>query len=351
MGVIEAVFAVPGELATPTGGYAYDRRVMALLPGLDIAVRHVALPGSFPDPTPADLAETARLLDTAPSGSVLVIDSLAFGAMPDALVRRIQNPIVALVHHPLALETGLDSRRKEALLASERQALSHAAAIVATSPMTARLLVQMFGVDPASIAVAVPGVDAVSRAVGSGAEPNILAVGAISPRKGYGDLILALARVRDRPWRAAIIGSPDREPAEAARIRGLISEAGLSDRIALVGAVDAAALARHYNKADLFVLASHFEGYGMVLAEAMVHGLAIVTARGGAAAETVPDDAAVKVVPGDVPALADALRLLLDDGARRRALADAAWRAGQALPRWHDTARCVAGAILRAVRA
>jgi glycosyltransferase involved in cell wall biosynthesis len=83
----------------------------------------------------------------------------------------------------------------------------------------------------------------------------------------------------------------------------------------------------------------------------MVHGLAIVTARGGAAAETVPDDAAVKVVPGDVPALADALRLLLDDGARRRTLADAAWRAGQSLPRWHDTARCVAGAILRVARA
>lgn len=344
----EAVFAIPGDLAAPTGGYAYDRQVLASLPALGVVARHLELPGSFPDPTGPDLDETARRLASVPPGAVLMIDGLAYGAMPRRLIAGIARPIIALVHHPLACETGLSAARRAQLRESEGEALACAAAIIVTSGATARSLVAMFGLDPAVIAVAKPGVAPAPRSRGSGPVPSILAVGAVSPRKGYGDLVHALARLHAVPWRATIAGSLDRAPAEAARIRRLIAAHDLIDRIALAGAVDDAALAGLYDAADLFVLASHFEGYGMALAEAMMRGLAIVATRAGAAAETVPDDAAVKVAPGDPDALAGAMAALLGDGAKRNALADAAWRAGRALPRWRDTAAQVA-AVLHAV--
>lgn len=348
--MLEAAFAVPGDLATPTGGYAYDRHVMAELPARGIAVRHVALPGSFPDPSEDDLAATGLILAALPAASVLVIDGLAYGAMPAPLIARIRQPIVALVHHPLGLETGLAPARKDALLASEGQALGHAAAVVATSRFTARLLVDLMGIDPNRITVAEPGIEPALRARGSGPVPSILSVGAISPRKAYGDLVAALAALRDRPWQATIVGSLDRAPTEAERLRRLIAQSELDGRIMLAGAVDAATLARHYDAADLFVLSSRFEGYGMVLAEAMVRGIAIVTTRVGAAAESVPDDAALKIAPGDADALAGAIATLLDNPAKRAALADGAWQRGQALPRWCDTAARIADAIGRAVR-
>jgi len=348
--VPEAVFAVPGDLATPTGGYAYDRQLIAHLPAAGVAIRHLALPGSFPDPTPADLAVTERCLAAVAAESVLVIDGLAFGALPAWLVGRIRPPIVVLVHHPLGLETGSSAARRDALLASERLALAHAAAAIVTSPHTGRLLCELFEFDRDRITVAEPGVEPAPRAQGSGTPPLILAVGAVSPRKAYGDLIAALASLRAQPWRATIVGSLDRAPAEAWRLRRQIADAGFGGRITLAGAVDVETLAKHYDAADLFVHASHFEGYGMVLAEAMARGIAIVTTRAGAAAETVPDDAAVKIAPGDIGGLADAIAMLIGDRALRTRMADAAWRAGQSLPRWPDTARRIAETIKRVAR-
>ena len=136
----------------------------------------------------------------------------------------------------------------------------------------------------------------------------------------------------------------------AASLRRAVAEAGLSGRVVLAGAVAAAELERLYDAADVFVSPSLFEGYGMVLTEAMAHGLPLVASTGGAAAETVPDAAALKVPPGDVPALRDALRDMIADPDLRRARADAAWVAGQALPRWPDTAAKVA-AVLKGVAA
>ena len=112
-----------------------------------------------------------------------------------------------------------------------------------------------------------------------------------------------------------------------------------------MGAVDEGRLADLYARADLFVTASLYEGYGMVLSEALARGLPIVTTTGGAAAETVPDRAALKVPPGDVSALATALGRAIGDATLRKQLADASWAAGQKLPRWEETARIVAGVI------
>ena len=104
-------FAVPGDIDLPTGGYAYDRRILALLPSLGVTAEHVRLPGTYPSPGNADLEETASKLAPASKGTVLMIDGLAYGAMPADLVRRLHQPIVALIHHPLCLEAGLTSER------------------------------------------------------------------------------------------------------------------------------------------------------------------------------------------------------------------------------------------------
>ena len=131
--MVEVAFAVPGDLATPTGGYAYARRMLELLPAQGLSVRHVELPASFPHPIAADLAQTERLLHSMPDDAVLLIDGLAYGAMPRTVIRALRRPIVALVHHPLSLETGLAPERQLELLNSELAALAEARWIIATS--------------------------------------------------------------------------------------------------------------------------------------------------------------------------------------------------------------------------
>jgi glycosyltransferase involved in cell wall biosynthesis len=196
------------------------------------------------------------------------------------------------------------------------------------------------------ITVAEPGTDPAARATGTGTPLQLLAVGAVSPRKAYDVLVRALEPLADLDWRLTIAGATDRDPAAAAALKSIIDRSGLGERIKLAGKVVPATLDRFYESADLFVMPSLFEGYGMVLAEAMARGLPIVCTTGGAAAETVPDAAAIKVPPGDPEPLTAALRLALEDKKRRTRMADASWDAGRALPTWNETARRIAAVIL-----
>jgi len=346
--VRDVVFAIPGDLSTRTGGYAYDRKVIAALPRRDIDVRHVPLPDSFPHPSAADLAATAGALADVPPGAVVLFDGLAYSALPADVIRAIRRPIIAIVHHPLSFESGLTEKRRQELYASERVALALAKVVIVSSATTRTVLLTEFGVKPDRIVVAEPGTARAVRARGSGGEPSILMVGAISPRKGYDVLVEALHHLSNRPWRATLVGSRTRDPATAAALVARIASRDLMDRIDITGEVDDERLGRLYNDADLFVLSSHYEGYGMVLAEAMAHGLPIVSTTGGAAAETVPDDAALRVPPGDADALAAAISRMLDNPGLRGQIADASWRAGQTLPGWDRTAAIIAEAIRQA---
>lgn len=338
-------FLIPGDLDLPTGGYAYDRALIPRLSAFGVAPIHVELSGRFPDPTAADLAACAERVAALPEGAVLLVDGLAYGAMPADLVRGFGRPVVALCHHPLALESGLSAERAERLRASETAALALARRVIVTSPATGRLLVEEFAVPAECIAVAPPGTVRRPRGTGSGGPGvEILAVGAVVPRKGYDLLVDALAGLADRDWRATIVGAV-RDPNHREMLEARIAAAGLDARIRFLGAVGEADLDRLLGRADLFVSASHFEGYGMALAEAMQRGVAIVTTTGGAAAETVPTGAGLKVAAGDVAALAAALGRCLDDADLRRDLAAAAFAAGRALPSWETTARIVATAL------
>jgi glycosyltransferase involved in cell wall biosynthesis len=347
-----AVFAIPGDISLRTGGYTYDRRVMAQLPGFGVTVGHLALPGGYPAPTAQELEATAQAFAKVPKEAVLLVDGLAYGAMPPEVIAAALSPIVALVHHPLCLETGLAAERQAELKASESAALALARSVVVTSATTAHTLTTEFGIAAGRITVAEPGTDPAPRAKASlrprrqsRGRLRLLAVGSVVPRKGYDLLVQALARLAGLDWELVIAGDSARSPETTAALMAQIRRSRVWDRVRLAGSLDEQALAALYAQTDLFVMASLYEGYGMVLAEALIRGLPVVATTGGAAAATVPDRAALKVPPGDVDALSRVLRRAMSDAALRRKLANAAWAAGQKLARWETTARLVAGAI------
>ncbi|MFG1462448.1 glycosyltransferase family 4 protein [Xanthobacter sp. DSM 24535] len=343
--MIEAVLAFPGDLNLPTGGYAYDREVLRRFPVGDVALTPLELPSGFPVPSPQQIDNAlSRLGGTAPE-TLLFIDGLALGALPADRLAALNRRMVALVHHPLALEAGLSDGEQVRLAHSERAALALCAHVVATSAATGRTLVQAYGVDPARLTIAVPGTARVQRAPANGNPPRLLAVGSLIPRKGYDVLVAALGQLKGLAWSLTIIGSLDLHPETVAQVRALIAAHGLEERITLAGAQPAESLSAAFSACDLFVHASLYEGYGIVLAEALRHGLPMVCSTGGAAGETVPDHAALKVPPGDVEALAGALRICLLSPQERQRLANAASAAAEALPDWDQTAHCIAGAL------
>ena len=338
-------FCIPGDIGLPTGGYRYDREVLARLTGLGVDCAHVRLDSSFPFPSPAALAETDRLLHAIDRRTLLLIDGLALGAIPPAMVAGLPHRIVALVHHPLGLEPGLDPDRAGALLGNEKAVLAHTHHVIVTSATTKRFLISDFALSERSITVAEPGTARAERSSGDGDPLNILAVGTVSPRKAYHLLIEALALLGALNWRLTIAGSLTLAPAAAESLRECIARNGLADRVTLAGALTDAELGALYARADLFAMSSLFEGYGMALTEALAHGLPVVSSTGGAAAETLPDSAALKVPPGDVAELKAALARIMTDKALRRRMADASWAAAALLPSWDDTARDIADVL------
>ena len=335
------VFAVPGDLATPTGGYVYDRRMIAELQRLGWQARILDLGGEFPRPSAIAHARAHARLISVPSDRPIVIDGLALGVMPNAAAGlQRTHKLIGLVHHPLALETGLSSAEADAFRVSERAALAAVHHVIVTGKATARVLARDYAVPPERITVVLPGADAVAHAcAGRGHMVVLLSVGALVPRKGYDVLLAALAQVRDLSWRLTIVGARDRSPTTAAELDAAIAELDLADRVTLAGVVSSERLAALYTEADMFVLPSRFEGYGMAFAEALAHGVPVIGTIAGAIPETVPAGSGILVRPDDIPALATALRLLIADSAARLRLAAAARAAAAQLPTWPQSAK------------
>ncbi len=344
----EVIFAIPGNLDTPTGGYRYDKRVMQELPALGWRVRHLPLSAEFPSPSDTALTETAKIFSEIPADALVMIDGLALGAIPRATLGSLRARLVALCHHPLAFETGLPSDRIDYFHRTEREALARSMATIATSRSTAQLLAREFNVAPEDLTVAEPGTEASARAKGDARPPRILSVGAITRRKGHDTLAKALSKIRDLDWEWRIAGSTIRDPVAMAALTREIADGRIQDRTALLGPLDDAGLEKEYSSASLFALPSHFEGYGMAFTEALARGLPVVAGSGGALVETVPGDAGVFVAPGNFGELALTLRRLLTHSTELSRRADAAWEYAKKLPRWSDTAKRVAEALERA---
>lgn len=346
---------VPGDLAARTGGYAYDRAIVAGLRALGWVVDVCRLHDSYPVPTADAAADTRRALAALADGALVLADGLAFGAMPaaaEAHAHRLR--FVALVHHPLALESGLAPEVSRAFVESERRALACARGVVVTSLATVDTVVP-YGVARDRIVVVRPGTPHLAVARGTrGWSPwhpdrpvALLTVATITPRKGHDTLVAALAHLADLPWRLTCAGSLTMHPPTVAAVRAGLDAHGLADRVTFTGDLDDAALAAAYDRADAFVLPTRHEGYGMVVAEAVAAGLPVVATPTGAIPDLVDAASGVIVPVDDVAALTGALRAVITDDAYRLRLAEGARRRRDALPRWDTAAREMAAALER----
>jgi glycosyltransferase involved in cell wall biosynthesis len=342
-----AAFAIPGDIETKTGGYIYERMLLEALRSQGRDVQHLVLPAGFPDPTGHEMEEAvAKMAAVSPDRS-LIIDGLVFGAVETAGLATVRAPIVAMIHHPLALETGLRPRRAALLRRREADNLALAAQVVVPSPHTAQILKVEYGVDARKVHVALPGFAAPDPVRLPSWPPLILSVGILAPRKGHDILLRALALIADLEWRAVIVGAPH-FPQTALDLRALLSDLRLDARVCLAGLVEEAVLRDFYRRASVFALATRYEGYGIVLGEALLHGLPIVSCRVGAVPQTVPEGAGLLVPPDDVSGFANALRVMLSDAEKRARCASVSEQAGHALTAWSATARVMGDALDRA---
>ena len=339
---------VPGPLDAISGGYGYDRRIVAGLRALGHQVRVVELPGRHPWPD-SDAVEGARAaLESLPAGTRVVVDGLGLPSFAHAIESLERRGAVGLIHHPTALEHGNPGPVRDALREAERAIFPRLARVITTSQPTARRLPEEFGVEPGRIGTVEPGTDSAARCAGSGGEGcAILSVGALIPRKGHDVLLRAVATLPDLEWTLTIAGG-EREPAHANGLRALAEEAGIAQRVTFAGEVDDAELDVLWARSDVFALATHWEGYGMAVAEALARGLPVAVTAGGAVADLVPVEAGVVSPPSDVTSFGKALRRLIFDTELRAEMADAAWAAGQLLPRWEDRAAAFAVELERA---
>lgn len=337
----EIYFAIPGDINTLTGGYGYDRRLIVELQALGHTIHLVPLSSRFPAPDAAVLAATAAIFATLPDQSIVIVDGLAFGVMDIiAAEHTARLNIIALCHHPLMLETGLTQQQTQQLFLSEKRALHAAKAVIVTSAMTAKILTEQFVLPAAKITIALPGTDAQTFAPCSGNPPVLLTLATLTRRKAHDVLIDSLAQIQHLQWTARFVGGMEFDPDWVLALKNKVADYGLEQRVIFVGNVTDSAT--EYSSADVFVLPSLFEGYGMAFAEALGFGLPIIAARAGAVPDVVPESAGILVAPNDSTALAHALQTLLTDKNLRQRLQTGAQATAKKLPRWADSARTVA---------
>lgn len=348
-GLKSVVLVVPGSLETRTGGYEYDRRIVEGVRALGWKVDVRELDATFPYPTRAAREEAAAVFSAIPDGTCVLVDGLAFGVLArEAAPHSSRLRLVALVHHPLARETGIDPRAAAEFEASERAALTSAAAVVVTGRAMASTL-SAYGVPVARITVVEPGTDRGAVARGSaGLSLHMLCVAMLIPRKGHDVLLRALASLERRDWRVTCVGSTDRDRATSERVRALCRDLGLEELVSFAGEASGAALDAHYDAADLFVLPTLYEGYGMAVAEAIARGLPVVSTATGSIPDIVVDGSGVLVPPGDLVRFATALGAVVNDPALRARMAAGATRVRERLPTW-DAASTKMAAVLEHV--
>lgn len=314
----------------PSGGNLYDRRVLARLTSLGWTVEEHEQAGHWPTPDPEALARLDETLGALPDGSAVLVDGLVASAAPSVLPAACGRlRIVVLVHMPLGPESG------------EGDVLTAASAVVATSIWSRSRLRTWYGLR--QVHVIPPGTDPAPVASGTGTGTSLLCVAAVHPGKGHDLLLEALAGLGDRRWTLACAGSLEVDPDHVSALEQQVYARRWEDRVTFCGPLTGAALEAAYAGADLVVLPSRAESYGMVVTEALAHGLPVVATRVGGVAEALGRSPA-GALPGllvpsdDVPALSDALTRWLDDSRLRERLARGAAARRPLLRGWERTA-------------
>jgi glycosyltransferase involved in cell wall biosynthesis len=302
----------------PSGGSVYDRRVGEGLTELGWTVHE-------------HRDDLAAVLGGLPDRALVLLDGLVASGLPEVVVPEATRlRLVVLLHLP----SGVSS-----LLArtTERAVLSAASAVVATSHWTGAWLLENYDL---RVHVVEPGVDLADLAPGTPTGGGLVCVGAVTRPKGYDVLVEALGLLDDLAWQCTCVGALDLDPPFVAGL-------GRHDRLRFAGPLTRGGVADALHRADLLVSASRLETYGMVVTEALAHGLPVVaTSTGGvpeALGRTVDgEQPGLLVPPGDAPALAAAIRRWLEDAAERERLRKAAQARRLTLTDWSHTAQRLA---------
>lgn len=330
--------------ATPSGGNVYDRRICRGLAASGWSVHEHAVWGAWPRPGVTERADLARVLVSMPDDAIVLLDGLVASAVPDVLApqaRRLR--LVVLMHMPVGDEAP-DLRRQEA------EALSVAVAIVTTSSWSRRRLLDLYALAADRIHVVAPGVDAAPLVPGSAAGSQLLCVAAVTPHKGHDLLVQALAMIPDVPWSCVCVGALNRDPGFAERMRLQTQVYGIADRVSFLGPRTGPDLDARYAAADLLVLASRGETYGMVVTEALARGTPVLATAAKGLPEALgraPDGSlpGILVEPDDPAALAGALRRWLAEPELRRQLRRSARDRRTTLTGWALTSELIAAIL------
>jgi glycosyltransferase involved in cell wall biosynthesis len=354
---------------TPTGGTVYDQNLVTEFRALGIAVRLYRLAGPWPETDASTQANLARALRAQPA---CLVDGILAGASPEVVAAAVESghAVTLVVHLPISDELGLDPARRKRYAALEEQAVRAASGVVCPSHWCAAELRQRYG--RSDLGVAIPGVTPALAARGSqhsGGAPRLLTLASLTPTKDQLTLVRAFARLTDLAWSADLVGFDVADPGYAARVRHEVAEAGLKDRVSVTGALTGSALDQRWDAADLLVLPSRVETFGLVVTEALARGIPAIVSAGTGAVEalqqgaTVPTDAVqgtagttdampgtarptnampgTAVPPGDPTALAAVLRRWLTEPTLRRAWQQSALARRGNLPGWQRTAEAV----------
>jgi glycosyltransferase involved in cell wall biosynthesis len=347
--VTEVHVVVPDGIDDPTrpsGGNAYDRQVCRELSAIGWSVHEHPVPGAWPFREVAPLAALAVAVERIPDDAVVLLDGLIASTAPDVLVpqaRRIR--LVVLVHMPLGHRPVDDDTRPR-----EHAVLSAAVAVVVTSAWSKRRLLELYSLPPDRVHVAVPGVEPAELAPGTDTGGALLCVAAVRFEKGHDVLLRALEMVSDESWLCVCVGSLDRDRSFVEDLVGRARRGGLGERVEFAGPLTGGDLDRRYGSADLMVLASRAETYGMVITEALARGLPVIAAEVGGVPEALGHGAAgvrpgMLIPPEDPVALAAALRAWLGDAELRGRLRRAARERRESLSRWSRTASVIADVL------
>jgi glycosyltransferase involved in cell wall biosynthesis len=337
------------DVSRPSGGNVYDRRVLRGLRDAGRPVTELSVAGSWPRPEAADLYALDVLLVGIPSGSVVLVDGLVASGAAAVLPRYAARlRIVVLLHMPVGPDRG------------EELVLSSAAAVLTTSAWSRERVCDWYGLR--NVDVALPGVDPVDPATprslanrSGGGGTSFLCVAAVHPGKGHELLLEALAELGDRAWTLTCVGSLDVDPPYVTALQTQVYARSWERRVTFTGPLLGGSLAAAYDMADLLVLPSRSESYGMVVVEALAHGVPVVATAVGGVPEAL-GRAPVGALPGmlvppdDASALTGALRAWLDDPGLRERLAHATAGRRPTLRRWAETVSEV-DAVLRRVLA
>ncbi|MCE5289397.1 MAG: glycosyltransferase family 4 protein [Nocardiaceae bacterium] len=340
-------FLVPDgfdDPAQPSGGNYYDLRISDGLPEFGWRVRTWRVPGCWPRPDVRAGSTVAAVTAEIPDDAVVFVDGIIASALPEVFVpvaERVR--LVVLMHMPLAEMAGdLRDAKNRA-----HEVLSAAAATITTSCWTRGQLLSAHGLPREQVHVVHPGSDTAELAPTREDGRLLLCVSAVAEHKGHDTLVSALDHIADLPWHCTFAGPLDREHQFVDRLRRQLDNSRVADRVTFVGTLAGAELSKQYAAADLVVLASKVESYGMVLGEALARGIPVVTTEVGGIPEAVGTAAdgtipGLLVESGDVSALAEALARWLEDAQLRHQLRTAARDRRRSLPTWRSSTERVA---------